>query len=152
MRNFADLVRLPVPNKKPVAIGRLAGQVVLLMRRGVGEDRIIELAGDDFLVMADELQLEQVLINIVKNALEATSAGGMVRVLVDGVGRRLIVTDNGCGIDPEVEAKIFTPFFSTKKNGQGIGLTLIREVLGAHGFHFSLRTLDNGLTSFELHF
>ena len=62
------------------------------------------------------------------------------------------VVDNGPGISPEVEAKLFTPFFSTKPNGQGIGLVFIREVLTKHGCTFSLRTYEDGLTRFRIAF
>ena len=62
------------------------------------------------------------------------------------------VVDNGKGISKEVEAKLFSPFFSTKPNGQGIGLIFIREVLMRHGCTFSLRTYADGLTRFRILF
>ena len=62
------------------------------------------------------------------------------------------VVDNGPGISKETEAKLFSPFFSTKPNGQGIGLVFIREVLSRHGCTFSLRTYNDGLTRFRILF
>ncbi|MBR1903387.1 MAG: PAS domain-containing sensor histidine kinase, partial [Bacteroidaceae bacterium] len=62
------------------------------------------------------------------------------------------IADNGKGISPETEKKLFTPFFSTKPNGQGIGLMFIREVLMKHGCTFSLRTYPDGLTRFKIRF
>ena len=62
------------------------------------------------------------------------------------------VIDNGQGISKETEAKLFSPFFSTKPNGQGIGLIFIREVLMRHGCTFSLRTYADGLTRFRITF
>jgi nitrogen-specific signal transduction histidine kinase len=67
----------------------------------------------------------------------------------DRLARKLVIRDTGTGIDPDVAEQLFSPFFSTKRNGQGIGLTLIREVLIGHGFLFSLRTAG-GYTEFEI--
>lgn len=154
MRNFADLVRLPAPNKQAVMMDQLVGQVVSLMRRGApaGKEIIFEGQGQDWVEMIDEQQMEQVLINIIKNALEAIAGSGQVWVCLDPAARRLVVRDNGVGIDPSVEGKLFSPFFSTKRQGQGIGLTLIREVLMGHGFAFSLSTNGQGITAFEVRF
>jgi signal transduction histidine kinase len=63
-----------------------------------------------------------------------------------------VIEDNGAGIPEEVERKLFTPFFSTKPNGQGIGLIFIREVLTLHDLDFSLRTDADGLTRFRIQF
>ena len=68
------------------------------------------------------------------------------------IDETLKVVDNGKGISKEVEAKLFSPFFSTKPNGQGIGLIFIREVLMRHGCTFSLRTYADGLTRFRILF
>jgi len=64
----------------------------------------------------------------------------------------LEIGDTGKGISKEVETKLFTPFFSTKPNGQGIGLIFIREVLMKHGYTFSLRTYPDGITRFRICF
>ena len=64
----------------------------------------------------------------------------------------LEVNDDGKGIAKEVEIKLFSPFFSTKPNGQGIGLIFIREVLMKHGCTFSLRTYEDGITRFRICF
>jgi nitrogen-specific signal transduction histidine kinase len=64
----------------------------------------------------------------------------------------LRIFDNGRGIKPEERPSLFTPFFSTKKNGQGIGLTLIREILANHGFSFNLEMADDGQTVFWVDF
>jgi signal transduction histidine kinase len=64
----------------------------------------------------------------------------------------LEIGDTGKGISKDVEAKLFTPFFSTKPNGQGIGLIFIREVLMKHGLTFSLRTYPDGITRFRICF
>ena len=63
-----------------------------------------------------------------------------------------IIRDTGKGISKEMEAQLFTPFFSTKRTGQGIGLTLIRDILRNHDFTFSLQTIEGGQTEFEINF
>lgn len=99
--------------------------------------------------------MEQAVINIVKNAIESIrSAGdpesGRINVIVSE-GRRLTVTDNGGGISPEASQKLFTPFFSTKPSGQGLGLMFVAEILHRHNATFSLRT-EGAETRFEIAF
>ncbi|MNL76974.1 Sensor protein FixL [compost metagenome] len=63
---------------------------------------------------------------------------------------RVVIRNNGKPIDQEVGTKLFNPFFSTKRDGQGIGLTLTREILGNHGFDFALETRPDGWTEFRI--
>jgi len=93
------------------------------------------------------------LLNIVKNAIEAIGSHGTITAVTRSVPKRtLIIRDTGSGISPENRSHIFTLFFSTKKDGQGIGLTLIREILVNHGLQFSLNTLQQGCTEFSIYF
>jgi signal transduction histidine kinase len=66
--------------------------------------------------------------------------------------KKLVITDTGKGISAEQNANLFSPFFSTKKDGQGIGLTLVREILLNHGFEFSLKTMGDKQTEFTVYF
>ena len=117
-------------------------------------------------VHLDTVLFQQVLINIVKNAVEASSPAplqgerGVVAIEVakrstdDGpaVGT-LVISDNGHGIPPSVAKHLFTPFFSTKPQGQGLGLLLIRDILTAHHCTFSLLTdPEDHLTRFTIQF
>lgn len=103
-------------------------------------------------VRLDTVLFQQVLINIVKNSIESIEkAQGLVTITT--TPDRLVVTDNGHGIPPEVAQNLFTPFFSTKPQGQGLGLLLIRDILTAHGCDFSLLTdPEDHLTRFTIHF
>ena len=65
---------------------------------------------------------------------------------------RVIAIDSGPGIPEDVRALLFTPFFSTKRNGRGLGLTLVQEILNAHGFEFSLETGEGGGAEFRVGF
>ncbi|MHA4895931.1 sensor histidine kinase [Pedobacter sp. PWIIR3] len=150
MRNFADLVKLSPVNKNQVNLVSLVHSVAALMDLQARQHRVefrFELPAD-FFIMADLLQIEQVLINLVKNAIEAIESEGIVVFKINPALHTLIIEDNGKGINAELSEKLFSPFFSTKKDGQGIGLTLVREILLNHGFAFSLRTNDEKKTEF----
>jgi len=94
----------------------------------------------------DKNQMEQVFLNILKNAVEAIGQEGTISIRIGGPARTPIVSfeDSGAGISPEVHQNLFTPFFTTKPEGQGIGLTLIQEILTQHGFPFALGNVDGG--------
>ncbi|MDN3546999.1 sensor histidine kinase [Mucilaginibacter aquaedulcis] len=155
MRNFADLVKLPPANKQPIVLQKVINAVAKLMsikaqEKGVGFE--FNLPETDMNIMADEQQLEQALINIVKNAIEAHEDKGTVTFTITPSAKKLVITDTGKGISAEQNANLFSPFFSTKKDGQGIGLTLVREILLNHGFEFSLKTVEERQTEFTVWF
>ncbi|HEY9003002.1 MAG TPA: ATP-binding protein [Mucilaginibacter sp.] len=155
MRNFADLVKLPQANKKRIDLNELINSIVKLMKLRASERNITiktELSEEPFYISADELQLEQAFINIVKNAIEAIEGDGTIKFMIDLRARQLIISDSGKGISAEQSENLFTPFYSTKKDGQGIGLTLVREILINHGFEFSLKTVADRQTEFTIIF
>ena len=112
----------------------------------------VQLADDSFIIQADEQQMEQVLINIVKNAIEAIGREGRISFNISSVIKSLVISDTGAGINQADAANLFSPFFSTKKDGQGIGLTLVREILINHNFEFSLKTITTKQTKFTIVF
>jgi two-component system nitrogen regulation sensor histidine kinase NtrY len=151
MRNFAELVKLPKPNKKPVDLHRVLHNVTGLMMARAKERGIkieFDMTDKAVTIQADEQLLEQVFINIVKNSMEAIGSDGVIQIILNK--KKLIISDTGHGISEENSAKLFTPFFSTKKDGQGIGLTLVREILLSHGFEFSLTTIEWEKTEFMI--
>lgn len=155
MKNFADIVRLPLPVKKQVDVHEMLNNITTLMSLKAGEKEITfnyELATGPMMISADENQLEQVLINVVKNAIEAIQERGTITFTTKRNPSELIITDTGRGIDPDIKSRLFTPFFSTKKDGQGVGLMLIREILLNHQYRFSLTSGDVGTTSFTINF
>ena len=151
---FADVVKIPEPTLSSVNLNDLVFTCKRFME-GMCNDRRITLRMeiDESLkdVMLDAALFEQVLVNIIKNAAESIETDGeiIVRTLAPAT---VEVIDNGQGISKETEAKLFSPFFSTKPNGQGIGLIFIREVLMRHGCTFSLRAYADGLTRFRITF
>lgn len=151
MRNFADVIRLPEPRLENIDLHPLLQKTVQLMEhkaRTSDVQILLELSPEPLLIRADTGQLEQVLINIIKNAIEAIPDKGTVRIKTTAFPKTLEIADNGTGISKAQEEKLFSPFFSTKNGGQGIGLTLAREILTAHGWSFSLRTEGDGWTVF----
>ncbi|WP_276090158.1 ATP-binding protein [Pedobacter sp. JY14-1] len=155
MRNFADLVKLSPVRKQNTDMVALIRSVASFMQVKADSQQtrlLLKLPERPYHVSADSQQMEQVMINIVKNALEAVGEAGEIRILLKPEQHSLSVTDNGKGIPDAISEQLFSPFFSTKRDGQGIGLTLVREILLNHGFDFSLKTKQSGLTEFIINF
>ena len=126
-----------------------------LAERGVALDTLV--LPPSLEVLADADMLDQVLINLVKNAAEALAGreGAAIRVAahLDEYGRVILsVADNAPGIPPEVADKIFVPFFTTKREGSGVGLSLCRQIMLAHGGTIGVSDADGGGTVFTLRF
>ncbi|MDJ0653161.1 MAG: ATP-binding protein [Xanthomonadales bacterium] len=144
MSRYAELARLPPPSKQPMNLRDLLGRVAALESGwSVQLDDCPDLS-----IEADAAQLEQLLINLVKNAGEANQATSSdAPVVVSwrptlGGGVEIKVTDSGRGI-PESD-NLFTPFFTTKAGGSGVGLLLGRQIAEAHGGHLSLANRTDG--------
>ena len=153
--NFADVVKIPEPQKEEVHLNDRVTACKIFMENLCQNREIdlhLELCEENPVVSMDTSLFEQVLINIIKNATESIDTNGKIFIRTSASPLMLEIGDTGKGISKEVEAKIFTPFFSTKPNGQGIGLIFIREVLMKHGYTFSLRTYPDGITRFRICF
>jgi two-component system, NtrC family, nitrogen regulation sensor histidine kinase NtrY len=157
MRNFADVFRLPLPAKQPCDVRALLEQVVTLFKPEMAK-RQVNVVWDATMQLApiamDRQQMDQVFINVFKNALEAIGERGLVTLRLGSQNERnfVVIEDTGCGISDGARAHLFTPFFSTKENGQGIGLTLVQEILDQHGFEFSLESRAGEPTRFTIWF
>lgn len=153
--NFADVVKIPEPQKEEVHLNDRVTACKIFMENLCQNREIdlhLELCEENPVVSMDTSLFEQVLINIIKNATESIDTNGKIFIRTSASPLMLEIGDTGKGISKEVEAKLFTPFFSTKPNGQGIGLIFIREVLMKHGYTFSLRTYPDGITRFRICF
>jgi nitrogen fixation/metabolism regulation signal transduction histidine kinase len=155
MRGFADVVRLPSPELRPCNLKRLVDDILVLMGPQLQARRIdvrwVEIA-DVGPSLLDQNQIEQVLVNVVKNAMEAIGADGRITLALRSTRGRLEleIADSGPGLPDAVRGHLFTPFFSTKKDGRGLGLTVVREILVQHRFEFDLDNADEGGTRFRL--
>ncbi|MEL6389411.1 MAG: ATP-binding protein [Bacteroidota bacterium] len=156
MKNFAEVIRLPPPMKREVEIVQFVANTAQLMR-GPAEARGIRIVLKNEIsshhLNMDPSQIRQVLVNVIKNAIESIDQGGNIVITVSDVGPQIVVADNGPGISLEAEEKLFSPFYSTKPTGQGIGLILTRDILLNHDAKFSLRTnRETGWTLFSIDF
>lgn len=155
IRNFADLVRIPLPLKKPLDLNHVLENVTSLMKLQADKKKIqiyYEPYSKPLQISADMQQMEQVIINIIKNAIEAIDEDGSIFIITHDHPKQLIVRNTGRSISPEEEKYLFSPFFSTKRDGQGIGLIIIRDILQNHGFRYSLKTIHTGCTEFKIEF
>lgn len=154
VRDLAEVVRLPEPNLQPCDLEAVLRGSSLLLRASAGKAGVewsLEIGEGLPLVLADRAQLEQAFLNIAKNAIEAAGEKGRVLVRAargrDGVD--VLVENTSDGIAEEVQARLFTPFFSTKASGRGLGLTLVREILTHHKAPFALAAPPGGPTRFS---
>jgi two-component system nitrogen regulation sensor histidine kinase NtrY len=157
MRRCADVFRLPPPVKHTDGVVALVENIVRMLSAradAAGVDWQWDIEDRAVRVPLDRGQMEQALLNVLQNAVEAIDGAGTITVRLRSSGgrARLMIDDTGPGIAPEAQANLFTPFFSTKPRGQGIGLTLIQEVLSGHGFDFALERLPNAVTRFTIVF
>jgi len=136
VESYKSLTRAPEPVIGEIEVKRLFESISVLMKRGsisnIPEIEI-KVSPVDLMINADEKMIEQVLINLLKNAIEAGQNQKDFRIRLcasEDIGNTLVeVSDNGPGIAPEVLENIFVPFYTTKKDGSGIGLSLSRQII-----------------------
>lgn len=159
VENYRRLTRIPLPKKEKVELGTLLRDL-----KNLFPDNFIHILppSTEIYLQADRVQIEQVLINLVRNAREACNAvewneciGPRIEVSVFHHPEwrvALSVADNGEGILPEVLDKIFVPFFTTKEGGSGIGLSLCRQIMHLHGGSITATSTPGTGTCFTLLF
>ncbi len=152
MNSYREVSHLPHPLLKLYNAGELLKGVVQLMQNDT-DDLHLSLPNVPLRLIADKEQIEQVLINLIRNAREneatqiTLSAG-----ITPGNHLFLRVTDNGTGIDPEVQERIFIPFFTTKPTGSGIGLTISRQIMHQHHGSITVQSKAREGSTFTLLF
>lgn len=152
---FADVVKIPEASFASVDLNAMIQSMMRFMEVMCHHRNIrLHFKPDENQqsVLLDASLFEQVLQNIIKNSVESIGRDGDIYITTDAKDNTLTIADTGKGISKEVEGKLFSPFFSTKPEGQGIGLLFIREVLVQHDCRFSLRTYPDGLTRFVIQF
>ncbi|MBL0739768.1 GHKL domain-containing protein [Chryseolinea sp. Jin1] len=160
VKEFRSLTSIPKPRPVQIDIRTLLEELAMLHRRDLA-DRSIQLTisvyPEDLTISADKNMIEQVLINLVRNAIQAfedqENKKIEIKVFVNEKSRAVIsVKDNGSGIDPEAMEKIFIPFFTTKKTGSGIGLSLSRQIMRQHQGTLSVKSTVGKGTEFFMRF
>ena len=131
-----------------------AGALALVGSRERGIRSVFEFGSEAKLVMADGVQIQQVLINLMRNAIEAMRDSEMrelvVQTSLDRDGRVVVeVADTGTGIPDEVAAQLFKPFMTTKPGGMGVGLSISKRIVESHGGEMTARKNENGGTTFR---
>jgi two-component system, NtrC family, nitrogen regulation sensor histidine kinase NtrY len=152
MAAFADVVRIPPPHRAPARVDELVERVAALLRPELSDRSIAVTLSlpDTNAYDLDVHQLEQVVLNIFRNAIEAVGRNGAIdATFADGT---LTIADTGPGIPESARAELFTPFFTTKRDGRGLGLTIVQEILANHGFAFSLSNRAGGGAEFQVAF
>lgn len=136
---YREFTSIPKPTFEDTNSKNLIAQVLNLVQPQLKEKQIVLKTEfkEDFELVADTEQIEMVLINIIKNAVESVEnrLNPQVRIRTYEIDERKIIeiADNGSGIEPEALEKIFIPFYTTKKTGSGIGLSLSRQIMQMHG-------------------
>ncbi len=160
VKEFRNLTQVPQPRLSEIAIQPLLEEMAILHKKELSDRGITLTTRTDpaqLTALADKNMIEQVLINLIKNAIQAFDEQADKRIelsaFISDKGRPVVsVRDNGPGIDPEALEKIFIPFFSTKKSGSGIGLSLSRQIMRVHDGRISVRSKLGEGTEFLLKF
>lgn len=153
--NFADVVKIPKVELAPINLNELIKSMtrfmeVMCLKRNI---KLIFHPDETLpLLQLDASLFEQVMLNIIKNSVESIEQDGEIIITTNGRSQTLTIADNGKGISKESESKLFSPFFSSKPMGQGLGLLFIREVLTQHDCRYSLKTYEDGMTRFVVKF
>ena len=155
LRRFADVIRLPAPHREPCDVNEMLTEMARVLKPQTDTARIAwrwELADNLPAVSLDRAQMEQVLLNVARNAMEAIGQDGEIAVRThrDGARTLLELEDTGGGIAPDIQGQLFTPFFTSKPGGNGIGLTLVQEILKSHGFDGTLENSAPGQAVFRI--
>ncbi len=160
VKEFRSLTHIPKPKPQSVPVQPLLEELVTLHKNELAEKKInlqVAVEPADLTIMADKGMIEQVLINLIKNAIQAfddqTDRQIVLRAYCNQKLRPVItVRDTGTGIDPEAMEKIFIPFFTTKKSGSGIGLSLSRQIMRQHQGTLTVKSTPGQGTEFMMRF
>lgn len=158
--DFRSLAHIPTPKFTAIQIADLFERVELLLKTQLDSQHIetsTMITPADLLLFADCSLIEQVLINLTQNAIHAVEDSLVKKILlkayIDENGKIIIeVTDSGKGIEEEALSKIFIPFFTTKKKGSGIGLSLSKQILRRHKGNIQVKSRIEEGTTFKLIF
>ena len=160
VKEFRSLTSIPKPRPVQIEVQCLFDELTMLHKRDLA-DRNIELMTsvypEDLTITADKNMIEQVMINLIRNAIQSFEDQSdkkiEIKAFVNDKSRAVItIKDNGSGIDPDAMEKIFIPFFTTKKSGSGIGLSLSRQIMRQHQGTLTVKSTVGKGTEFFMRF
>jgi nitrogen fixation/metabolism regulation signal transduction histidine kinase len=148
---YRELLQIPDPHLESLAVREVFDGAVTLLAEALADiEVVVDVVPDSLTLEADRQLLDQVILNLVKNAIEALETAESPRIRLEGrldLGRTILrVSDNGPGIPEDARDQIFIPFFTTKRSGSGIGLSLSRQIMTAHGGDIAMQSGADGTT------
>ncbi len=159
VERYREVTRIPHPKAEPVSVQRLSERTIKLLETTLAEgDMRISVShrNPDLEINADPNLIEQVLINLLKNSIEALRQTENKTIEIysegDSDSQSISITDNGCGIAATDLDEIFVPFYSTKDEGSGIGLSLSKQIMHLHGGDIIVYSEPGSTTTFKLIF
>lgn len=154
-----SLITKATPEKSRVQINRVMEQIATLAEGQAARNNVaieLELSPDLPVVLGDSIQLQQVILNLVMNGIDAMTSVDQPRILTlrsesqDSRYVRVVVQDSGIGLTEEVKGRLFEPFFTTRSKGMGMGLSISRSIIEAHGGRLWAESNGSGGATFQL--
>ncbi|MBO4760901.1 MAG: HAMP domain-containing histidine kinase [Bacteroidales bacterium] len=156
VQSYRDLTRIQKPVKKALLLKELVGRVLHLEQEpaaAAGVKMTYTEKSEDILLYADENQISRILINLIRNAIQAGATKvDIVSEIASDESVKVYVSNNGPAISEEAQEQIFVPFYTTKEEGSGIGLSVSRQIMRLHGGNLSLLQSGADATTFLLTF
>lgn len=154
--SYHRLTHLPDPQRMEINMQSLFDKLERLLCAEPDHERVRYIVKDNMLLVADQNLIVLALINLIRNALQAIKGKPDGKIVVEATlvanSPVITVTDNGPGIPSELMSSIFTPFFSTKSGGSGIGLSISQRIMQLHSGQISVSSVPNVCTVFRLEF
>ncbi|MEN4760850.1 PAS domain-containing sensor histidine kinase [Chryseobacterium sp. C39-AII1] len=156
VNNYRQVAELPKPSLANVSLKRITENAIAFLRQEFEKNKIKVITDlDEQFISADQKMIERCVINLFLNAIFAVNEKEekIVTISIKQKNNRVVlsISDNGSGITDEIKDKIFLPFFTTRNNGSGIGLTLSKSIMEAHKGYLNYQSLDEG-SCFEMWF
>ena len=142
MQRLRGLVRSGTTSKSRHDLNQIIRNILLLFEYEIkrsGAELLFFPLDELENLYVDDIQIQQILVNLIKNSLDAISEVGQadgrieIRVLSEGTGVQVAVSDNGPGVPPTLRPRLFDSFFTTKPKGVGLGLSICKSIAAAHG-------------------